>query len=897
MRNGPPLVQQELQSLPPPTSDPPTSDLRPLLPVIHLVSHTHWDREWYLPAVRFRQLLVGLVDDLLAEPPAPGGSFLLDAQTVVLDDYLAIRPDRAETLKALVKRGALEAGPWFVQADELLPGGEALVRNLLAGQRAMRAIGAEAPPVLYCPDTFGHPAALPTLALGFGCRVVIASRGYGGTRWPPGDTAWWRGPDGERVLFYHLARSGYETGAQLPADADAARARWEAIRDELMPRTMLGAVLLMNGADHHARQERLREATALLADAARPDDIRISSLRAFADDLALRASGADLAQVHGELRDSYGWMWTLQGTFATRAHQKRRNARLERLLVRDVEPWVTLSRRSPSRRALVEAAWRSLLLCHPHDTICGCSTDEVARAMDARLDEAESQADGLQTTALFDVVGHDAERARVRREDWHPVLVVRNSAARPRGGVARLRLSSFVADVKVGMHPSPVAAPPSTPATPAVAGASAVQVLSRETTHERTESPRQYPDDDLVSAADALAWLPEIPAYGVRCFDHARASGPRAVPNPASVDGQTITNGRLSVRVQDDGRVWVTDHVLGRSVTDFLTWDSATDLGDLYTPSIRGVKFVPVCENVRAVHHGPVRASLEMEWTFRSGSEQAAAKVSFSVDADARFVRVAIAGVNTASDHRLRARFATDVSRARVFADAMFGPVARWQPDVPEDEAKMEAPIRTAPLHRYVSLFGSGNGATVFSDGLAEYETDDGGGVLVTLVRAVGELSRGDLPERPGHAGWPTPTPGAQCHGSFGGEFALFLHGDRTSAVIDDIERTADDVLLPLTGATLRSALQAPAPRRGFELSGEGLAFAAAKESDNGEWIVLRCVNLTDDQQDGTWRFGRDVTEARLARLDESPVAPAIVHEDAVAFVAKPREVVTLLVR
>ncbi|HEX8726151.1 MAG TPA: hypothetical protein VF737_12260, partial [Gemmatimonadaceae bacterium] len=119
---------------------------------LHVVSHTHWDREWYLAAGRFRQRLVALIDELLDEPGSRGATFLLDGQTVVLSDYLAVRPERAGALTAQLRAGAIEAGPWFVLADELIPSGEALIRNLLAGRRALRALGAESPPVLYCPD-------------------------------------------------------------------------------------------------------------------------------------------------------------------------------------------------------------------------------------------------------------------------------------------------------------------------------------------------------------------------------------------------------------------------------------------------------------------------------------------------------------------------------------------------------------------------------------------------------------------------------------------------------------------------------------------------------------------------------------------------------------------------
>ncbi|HWE43390.1 MAG TPA: hypothetical protein VG432_12835, partial [Gemmatimonadaceae bacterium] len=145
---------------------------------VHVVSHTHWDREWYHPAGRFRQRLVALIDELIDDPLPPGESFLLDGQAIVLDDYLAVRPERREALAALLRDGRLEAGPWYVLADELIPSAEALVRNLLAGRRAVRALGGEPPAVLYCPDSFGHPAALPAIARGFGMSVVVLWRGY-----------------------------------------------------------------------------------------------------------------------------------------------------------------------------------------------------------------------------------------------------------------------------------------------------------------------------------------------------------------------------------------------------------------------------------------------------------------------------------------------------------------------------------------------------------------------------------------------------------------------------------------------------------------------------------------------------------------------------------------------
>jgi hypothetical protein len=123
------------------------------------------------------------------------------------------------------------------------------------------------------------------------------------------------------------------------------------------------------------------------------------------------------------------------------------------------------------------------------------------------------------------------------------------------------------------------------------------------------------------------------------------------------------------------------------------------------------------------------------------------------------------------------------------------------------------------------------------------------------------------------------------------------LHGARSAATIDSIERVADDILLPLSGATLRSALENPGAFKGIALDGEGLAFSCAKESEDGRWLVLRCVNLLDEARGGSWTLGAPIVEAQLARLDEAVIGAAQVDGSVVRFLAAPRAVVTILVR
>ena len=883
----------------------------------HIVSHTHWDREWYEPAGRFRQRLVALIDELLDGPPTEG-TFLLDGQTILLEDYLAVRPERTAELSALLREGRLEAGPWYVLADELIPSGEALVRNLLVGRRALKALRADPPPVLYCPDSFGHPAALPVIASGFGCALIILWRGFGSSRWPASDLVNWHAADGSAAHVYHLPRSGYEIGANLPTEARAAAEHWRELHAALSTRNESGVLLVLNGADHHARQSGLDDAVNALRSAAAPQIVLRSSLRQFAAALDTATRDAELRSVRGELRDSYGYTWTLQGTFATRAYQKRHNARIERLLTRECEPFAALASLSRTRdqRPLVQAAWRALLQCHPHDTLCGCSLDDVAVAMDARLADAESQALGLRGDAIAMLVGHDAAAAHTRSDAWQPTCVVWNASARARGGVAEVTLDTPLYRVPVG--PGSGAGSPSRIRRQALAldKVSTLQRLSREVVTTRADSPRHYPMAEMSERTRALVWVEPIAGYGSASFTlRTGRSSRRVTTAPIELSGLSMENGKLRVSVTALGTVRLEDRTTGRIIDSLVSFEDVGDRGDLYTHSPIGEVIVATdFLGARVVHAGPLRGEMELRFRMHLPASRLLAfhpgrarprptrtplplVLSLSLDAGSPFARVAVRGVNSARDHRLRVVLHTGVEGASVFADAAFGPVRREPIPVTEEEARVELPPETAPLHRYVSLFGDERGATVFSDGLAEYEAKPSGDVAITLLRAVGQLSRNNLPERPGHAGWPSDTPAAQCLGPFEASFAFKLHGPRDADTIESIEQTADDVLLPLRGVTIRTAIDLHAFTAGLELFGRGLAFSSAKQSEDGQWLVLRCVNLLEETVTGSWRLNAEVAEAHIARLDETILVPAELREGVVSFTASPRAVVTILVR
>jgi len=628
--------------------------------------------------------------------------------------------------------------------------------------------------------------------------------------------------------------------------------------------------------------------------------------------------------VRGELRDSYGYTWTLGGTLATRAHQKRRNALLERALLRDVEPWLVLSwlhhaaARSRSTAsngtltlaqlpALLNSAWQELLETHPHDTLCGCSVDAVARATDARQESVQSQVRGLRDAALQLALQHDIVAARSRCLDpgTDHAIVVRNRAADARGGVAELRVLETLADVAVG--PGGADAPAvmvsgqgHPPLMPESLRGMVLQPLDSRDVHRRRESPQHYPDNDLVRVHRMLAWIPEIPAYGLRVFDtirtgardhahHEQLPAPPAVRVVESASDIVLDNGRVRVAFCD-GQVAVEQRA--QRIDHALRLESTIDLGDSYTPSLRGAPEQLECVETLVLHRGPLRAAVRLCW--ESVARDIRVHTTLVLDAASDVLRCDLRGVNRRRNHRLRLIVRTGFTDPLTTADAAFGPVERRVAIAPANARETVVP--TMPMHRWATQAQHGRCATLFADGLAEAESTSDA-LSLTLVRAIGELSRADLPERPGHAGWPSPTPAAQCLGRFSAQVGLMLHDDETERA-QTVSRAADSLLLPLCGETWRDldVVNTPTLVAGPALLGAGLEASAVTLAQRSHGIILRAVNLTSHAVQGHWLLPHDgpwlVTRCRL---DETPLDAAAAHAARVEFTAGPREIVTLL--
>ena len=419
---------------------------------IHVVSHTHWDREWYLPFEEFRVGLVATVDgllDLLARD-ARFRHFTLDGQTVILEDYLDARPERREEVRRHVAEGRLLIGPWYVMPDEFLVSAEALVRNLLRGLRVAAGFG---PPMLvgYLPDTFGHVSQLPQILRGFGIDSALLWRGIDGRG--RHNEFIWRAQDGSSILVHYL-RQGYSNAEHLPTDPRQFLDRVNGLRRQLEPHATTNCVLVMNGGDHAAPQAELPVVLAAVDGQLRDAELVHSSLPAYVE--AVRSSAARRAVrwdvVEGEFRSPMRAP-ILAGVLSTRMWIKQRNAALETLLEKWAEPFAVFSGLSPRLGPLLKLAWRRLLLNQPHDSICGCSVDQVHDEMRVRFDRADQLAGRIVDQALekiaaeIDVssvrppVGHEAGRvhltylvvfnpANARRSDFVSATVASPEGAR-----------------------------------------------------------------------------------------------------------------------------------------------------------------------------------------------------------------------------------------------------------------------------------------------------------------------------------------------------------------------------------------------------------------------------------------------------------------------------------
>ena len=826
-----------------------------------VVPHTHWDREWYMPLEDFRIRLAQVVDDLIETMEAHAEHrFTLDGQAILVEDYLEIRPEMEERLRSLLASGRVETGPSYVLPDELLVGGESLVRNLLHGRAVCARYGAAAASVGYLPDSFGHPAQLPQLLRGFGLDTFVFSRGLGEERERVGGRFRWRAPDGSEVLALPQPVD-YAAGASLghsrrSAEVDPALNAADRVEQVLRGEAPMLAdagfrdLFLGNGYDHSGLQDDLPEVLAALRELKPGVEVRLALLSEYAR--AISAEDGDLPVFRGELVGG-ARINVLRGVNSTRMYLKQANERCEREL-QSAETLCALALltrpgfRHP--RGELRLAWRELLRNHPHDSICGCSVDEVHEDMGQRFRTALQIARRVADLALHALGG--AWLAGDNELEPHLHQGAYRWAYRPApGGPLRTDVltgeASFANTLPFARRRLVALELPGDGASPHV------QV------EPHAGGRRAWLELELGGFSAAVASVHDPPRRV--SGDDARAVGER-----------TIENRRYRVTASEDGTLSVTDRQSGATVEGLHRLEDVADRGDSYTfcPLDGDHPLSPRQARVRVTAAGPVWAELELSYELELPAElapgrreRAAATVACPVvtrvrlPAESERVEFTTRVANRASDHRLRVRFPCPGRVETVRAEGHFA-VARRAARPVASQSWFEPPHRTSHTLGAVAA-GS---LVVLGKGLPEYEATQSGELALTLLRCVGWLSRDDLSTRRGGAGPTLPAPGAQCHGDHVFEYAVEL-AQPTDA--DLLRRSQDyrfDFVEGAPGVTLRSPLE--------EIGGD-LVFNALKAAEDGDGAILRVFDAGDAAR-GPARTLRLPGGSRRCRLDETPL-------------------------
>jgi len=882
-----------------------------MVQTIHVVSHTHWDREWYRPFQVFRARLVDLVDALLdlLETTPEYRAFHLDGQTALLEDYLEIRPEQAPRLQRLIAEGRVLIGPWYTQPDEFLVSGEALVRNLLRGRRVALAYGG-CMDLGYLPDMFGHTGQMPQILAGFGFPAAILFRGITVDQVPSAFV--WRGVDGTALLTLKLpddtAYSNFFYGLQTtlaaegPIDWDAAGRQLAQLREESEAVAVCEHLLWMDGVDHVWANPKI---PALIEYANRTLDgaqVVHSTLPGFVE--AVRAAAPDLTEQVGELRHA-NRAWRLQALLANVASShirlKQANHDVQILLERIAEPLSSMAwlHGGAYPRAFLDLAWKTLLQNHAHDSICGCSVDQVHRDMRYRFDQI-ALVGGIVRDRALNVLAAATDTAFVAPGDT--AFIVCNPSAYARTG-------TVLVDVPLGAEP---------------AGSlrvydSAGHAVERQVLGVTARSPLTQKRFDIPTREErhvhrlALAGV-TLPPYGVVAFGAGAAPGPRRPQGSLFAAPHAMENTFLYAAIERDGTLTLVHKPTGRIYRGLLALEDGGDCGDgwVWVPPrfdqvvlSRGRPF-----DLARVHDGPLVAAMRLSLRLfvprgqepapheadaarvRRADETVAlpVEITLSLAAASRRLDVDVWVDNRAQNHRLRLLFptgvATDDCLAEVAYDVVRRPIA-----LPDSHDWREPQLGTSPHQSFVGVGDARGGLALFTAGTPEYEVvDDPPRTLaITLLRAFG---RG--------AGEPHEYLDSQEPGPHTYRFAVYPFagswaegGVVREARLWAVAPLVREVAAPEVPARGDGGL--PTGRSLVSVTGTGIDVTAVKLCESRDTLLLRCVNLSEVRQQAELGAHAVVREAYRVTLAEERLAPLpVAAGGTVRLTLAPREIASV---
>ena len=738
--------------------------------------------------------LVDVVDEVLDELERDERlRFTLDGQLATVDDYLEIRPEAEGRIRALVASGRLAIGPWQTLVDEFLVDGETIARNLETGLARAAELGGSMS-VGYLPDMFGHVAQMPQILRSAGIETAVVWRGV------PSAVGFhrfvWESYDGSAVVAEYLP-DGYGNAAHVQ-DPDVLEERY---------RSWFGGddILGMVGTDHMPMVRDL------------PEEARLGTLAEYLRDV----SADGLQPWRGEMR-SAARANLLPGVVSARMALKAACSRAERGLERYAEPLQTLYGDDDAAPFLREA-WQRMFQNAAHDSICGCSADEVSAQVLVRYAEAEQIARELTQRAvrtIADQVTHGAyavvnpspwertdlvELELVVPEDWEsvalelpdgsqipaqeldrqdpvlweekllgtdvPAAVARRLHGREFFGryVNGYRIEDGRAVLEVGDEPDPAW--------------NDVDRMLRDLTVETADGTWELrvvaqPKRMVAAAVPAppLGWTTVRPV-------HASGTVPGTCPEPA---------------------------LLPRLVR-------GKDFGDSYNyapPEHDELVDTPVAERRETVEDRPLRRVDVVHRTYVWDDHEVATHTRLEQRAHEPFLRVRIEFDNPCDDQRVRVHLPLREPAEMSLAEGQFGIADRGRD--PEG-GYGEVALATYPA----SAFVAAGGVVALLEHVTEYELLEDE-LALTVLRSTGLISRNENRYREDPAGPSLPIPDAQMHGPWSFSFAYLPS-------IDHVLENAEAYRLPFLTAAGRGSDGELTLRAGPSLEGHGVVLTSLR--------------------------------------------------------------------
>lgn len=731
---------------------------------LHVISHTHWDREWYQTFQGFRKRLVFMMDHLIVnmERDPEYKYFHMDGQTITLEDYLKIRPENEERLRKLIRDGRIIIGPWYVMPDEFLVSGESLVRNLQKGFEISKSYGVEPMRNGYVVDIFGHNSQFPQILKGFGIDSSVLCRGIGDYQ---KDAFTWEAADGSSVLCIKLDRdrsySNFYFGVRWPFDGR------EYEKEELVSRMMellklsgglavSENLLMMDGVDHIEIEPELPKIISLLNEHVDGVEIKHSTIKEFAE--AQMHSGADLEVIKGELYN-VGQKGinnqVLKNVLSSMVHIKQMNDECERLLTRWAEPFNTVLGQLDNQNmdGFLKEAWKYLLQNHPHDSICGCSISRVHMDNEYRYNQVKD--------IVQEVLGHDlrvlVSRINTSELGKSNAIVLFNAGQKDYEGVVE-------ADIEL---------PSGSQDNFKIFGKNGVEIPyqllgvrkgSVKGIFNFGRLPEFQPKDIYHVAFNAFIppvgycaygyeeYKNIVPQHGDYTFREFHA--PTRYTGTMQTGHRTWENELLKVCINDNGTLNVTNKQTGKGYKDLLIFEDCADVGDgwNYRKPLKDSRYLNLggkadisvendgplvtCWKITQSMHLPVGMSVsrtersaetaEFKITTLVAMKKGSSRLEFKTSVD-----------NNISEHRLRVIFPSYLDAEKFYTST---PFFLQQRDIikPDRSSYIETETGVFPNQGIIMLQDKIDCFALYNRGLYEVEiTEDAGrSVALTLFRS-----------------------------------------------------------------------------------------------------------------------------------------------------------------